>query len=1500
MSKTNKAKLHIGKKAIVISALLLVLVLLISVVSFAWFRHKIAMNGVDVSTGKIAYRFTGYQTYDEGSTSTVKKNFAYSTDAKDYENNMFNFETQKGYYPIGVDKDGNTEISQSPISGVSSIVSDGETPNVTMEKDGVFYYVVERLSDSVDLDVSLTFNPQIENLRVAGGFWYNVDTKSSGVLSNPEVVFQNSTLDEKAPLSSIQNTTQTTSLSGGSRYWYIRLTFGLQPRAESADYTNQNIELAPVLCVAQKGGLEDYTQQAERPVTTLEAFERELANYTPNETIVVKGPIEYLGDLIINRPLNLRIEGATLTVRGDLRYNYTGAGSFTIDTSLNGTLRVLTHESSGSGGSVHIEIPASSLTIIGKGTNDIEVQGNFTASVAYHVDGIDGDGKEMSYGLVIDRARITHTNTDLKTLRFRDMSSLLIKKYTEVGEIRVSSNSHLYRMKINNEGTIKRIDLAQMSEQNAANSFSGVSISIENQNTIRDAILLPQWSTPLTEAITDGNTRIAKHLSAYETTVDESRSAFKNEHIVIITKELLVEKDANDPKKITLYYMKTRDQQENNEPTSVMLILTKYSTAEDETQIPSLNQITHLTIVCNNEQMSAEDYRFIRENMTALTSLDLTDAVSVNSTVPANAFLGLNNLKTVKMPYADTIWNNNLFSQTQVDEVSIPLGVQTVNASTFAKKKLDGTTEYVRYIYVQSDVKYTLGNNSLIFVPNEETVDKYASGNAGNVFVKADRFDTDYGTFFLKLTGTGCELIVWDDLKPNWMDAFSSNVLREINVGGVDRVYYDVDMSSIKVGYALYDIEAIGRYAFYNTSASAGTRLNGTPYRYVLHFGEKMKTFSKEAFNYCNDIYAIYAENVTHCGTNAIANCSQLYRLILPSLTSIGETNSTGSIIKNCSRLNWMETGIFNRNHTMSNCEKFTEGCTSLYLLIINEPTDGSSYTSISVPPTLSSGNSNLKLIITKDYYSYYSGTKFSMQGATRDEIKLSPAPIEYDVFTLPKFVSYGNTLLATTYSTCEADNVFDDFPTDVSVIGAYSFRHLTITSATNPKSELKIPDGVVQIDEYAFDGSNKLYNTLNLNNVVNIKNHVFQNNKMISVEGLKVERLGSYAFAYAKMYNVNLPEWRYVYPSSTDYPYYFRDCNNLVYANLGPLDNLGTDSKASWTFCYCKNLVLVTVDGARRGAGSVPLKNFGWYSGTGEFLVIVSGGKSIVEGASYVEKYEILIDNLSDLAYGNFTTKEITMEGLTGSYSLPSLILTKNGEESYAYRKHNEKSISGDFVIPSTLHLTGETVEFLGEEVEIYDFDTGDLSTQVGYINEIKASAFSGVSFANCKKVTMSSQVRAIGASTFASCAAEEFDLANVETVGVGAFAGANMKKLTAKHVKTISENSFQNCVNLTELELPSLEVATGTSKGPLSGSGVTKVTLGPNTRNLGKYMFYNCKSLTTITIESAIVPTANDPFYLTGGETDVNNITMIVREQAGFLDADPTNWCGVPRDNF
>lgn len=1501
-------KIHVSKKTLAIVTLLLALIVALSAFSYAWFRHTITMTGVDLSTGQVAYRFTGYQTY--GENNELKKNFAYSTREEDFENS-FKFETQEGYYPIGVDSYGNVNIPQSPVLGQSTIISDSEnlTPNVTKDKNGVFYYMVERLDESIDLDVSLCFMPQISNLRVAGGFWYRVDlVTSEDYIENPNDAFSGISNNKVESLSNIRTTTYTSSLNSTNKYWYIRLTFGIQDRAESLDYIDQNISITPTLCVAQKGGLKDAVNNVERPVTTLEAFERELDNYGPNDTIVIKGPIEYVGDLIINRPLNLRVESSTLTIKGDLRYNYTGIGSFSVDTSLSGKISVVVNTAINSGGNIHIDIPGSSISFIGKGVNDIEVQGNFTASVGYHIDGVDDEGKEMQYGLVIDKARIVHTNTDLKTIRLKDMSSLYVKKYSSIGEVRVSNNAPLYQVKIKNEGTIQRLDLAQMASQNPSESIDGLNILIENLNNIASPINLPQWSTPVTKEITNGNTKIIMHMGASETTVAENNNcAYKNEHIILESKELLVEMDVNDPKKITLYYMKTQAQNEGNEVTSVGTILTKYAEADDNTKIPALDQITHLTVICNNEVMTDADYLFIRTEMENLIYLNLEDAVSENNAVPAKAFEGLTNLRSVDMPFSDTKWGANIFNNTLVDEISIPVTVEDVTANTFYKTNLDGTTGYIRYIYVQGDSLLSLGTNSLIFVPNEATAKKY-TGNKGNVFIKADRFDTDYGTFFLRLNVSGCEFVVWDNLNGNWMDAFTSNTFREVTVDKVNFKYYEIDMSTIKVGATLtYDIESIGNYAFYNTSSSNGTRFNGTESRYVLKFGDKMTRIGQYAFNNCGDIFAIYADNVSHCGSMAIANCSELYHLFMPSLVSIGEADSTEAIISSCTKLNWVKTGVINRNHTNTKCVNFTEKSTNIALFMIDPPSEGS-YSAISAPAI--NGRSRMRLIISDQYLSHYSGYKVAMMASTSNELSYSPAIVDGDVFTVPKFISYNDTLIMITDNTLEADKVFENFPTNVTTIGAHSFEFLSITSASNPKSVLKIPDRVTQIEGSAFNsgvangysGLSKTYHTLDLNNVVNMKDYAFYKNTMIDVNGPNLVRIGAYALAETSMYRLNLPELRYSYPkpSYATYPAYFYACKNLKYANLGPLDNLGTQD--TWAFWKCSSLAFVVIDGERRGAGSIKIKELGWWNDdTAKFIAIVSGKESVISHTSSSKaEYELLVDSLGDLLYVDFVTSEITLSGLTDYISMPTAIFNNNGVGTYTYRKYTKSSVPSDFIMPSTIHTTGETVSFLGEEVNLYALDTGDSSTQIGYVNEINIGAFSNVRFDNCKKVTIPKHVKTIGHSTFAGCSAEEFDLSNVEVIGESAFSGAKLKKITAEHVKTIGEKAFYQCTNLTKIELPAFEVSYGSSSGSFGLSGLQYIKLGPNTKNLGKCIFYGCKSLNTIFIESATAPVANDPFYSKGGECNPLNITMIVREQADYLVDGATNWNGVPADNF
>ena len=59
--------------------------------------------------------------------------------------------------------------------------------------------------------------------------------------------------------------------------------------------------------------------------------------------------------------------------------------------------------------------------------------------------------------------------------------------------------------------------------------------------------------------------------------------------------------------------------------------------------------------------LTADDYAFIK-TMTAMTDLDLADAVSDGKKVPDNAFKDMSELTNVKMSESDTVWGKYIFT----------------------------------------------------------------------------------------------------------------------------------------------------------------------------------------------------------------------------------------------------------------------------------------------------------------------------------------------------------------------------------------------------------------------------------------------------------------------------------------------------------------------------------------------------------------------------------------------------------------------------------------------------------------------------------------------------------------------------------------------------------------------------------------------------------------------------------------------------------------------
>ena len=778
MNKTRAKKLP-SKKIICISAFMLGIIMLVLGVTYAWFRNTIDLSGINMKTGTFKYQFAVYSadattetvTGGNGESTTRKKLNrveAYSTEAKDGDNS--------GFKPM---PDGSALI-------VTSVKTD---ITVTNQDKGEIFFVVKKLQGSVNLDVSISLESALDDLlkfdekieseetpegdgeegknettstddlkEILGGFWYTIDNvtgKANGLAAVEDIIrdestFKSTTKENYFP--NIRNEIQDARLDTDD-YWVFRLCYGLHDPATIQFYTDREFTLAADLCVAQVGGLEGQSTVNVHRVSTLERLRTALLEYKPNDKIIIEGDIIYEGDFIINRPLTLAISNSTLTVKGNMRYIYASSGSFTIDTSSAGHLRVIEMgDGIDAGGNFYADIPESTLEIKGHnsdkaGMADIYVENELTLDVGYEEtitpgnEGITTSGKG---GFYLTRARICYLNDVLHELVVRNQSSLNIDTRTYVGTITAPNSKdditkQTTRIKIVNHGNIEKIDLRFM-VQLLNGTVLNPAIFIDNYGNIEkdgspSTIILPTWSAKwaLGDSTKDPrkNTRIIHQQGASEMHVSGATGsgAFVDADIENATRDTIVDKLDKDGTKIIVHYMED-DAFAAIDPTTgeknyynltlknIIEYYQKSSDLNDSQKIAETEKIVYLEIICYGKySLTTEDYATIT-SMTQLNVLDLVGATSAvdpvtnKRTVPDYALKGLKYLYQVSMPEDDEVWGDGIFDGCEsLEELTLPNSLTELGPSTVKNIKylhigaleelvcVDGTDWQNKYLF---------------------------------------------------------------------------------------------------------------------------------------------------------------------------------------------------------------------------------------------------------------------------------------------------------------------------------------------------------------------------------------------------------------------------------------------------------------------------------------------------------------------------------------------------------------------------------------------------------------------------------------------------------------------------------------------------------------------------------------------------------------------------------------------------------------------------------
>jgi hypothetical protein len=510
---------------------------------------------------------------------------------------------------------------------------------------------------------------------------------------------------------------------------------------------------------------------------------------------------------------------------------------------------------------------------------------------------------------------------------------------------------------------------------------------------------------------------------------------------------------------------------------------------------------------------------------------------------------------------------------------------------------------------------------------------------------------------------------------------------------------------------------------------------------------------------------------------------------------------------------------------------------------------------------------------------------------------------------------SEGNCLIETASKTLILGCKNSVIPTDGSVtsIGYAAFSGCSgLTSITIPSgltsvgneafydcsslTSITIPDGVINIGEYAFSGCNSLTSITIPNGVINIGNYTFCDCSSLTSITIpdSVTNIGDYAFAHCNsLTSITIPD------SVTNIGYdAFSSCSSLTSITIPN----SVTSIGNYAFHYCSSLTSITIP-----SGMMSIEDGTFYSCSS--LTSVTIGDSVKSIGNYAFEY---------------------CYKLVEVYNLSNLNITK-GSEDNGYAGYYALDIYTSKECVSKLHTVDDYIFYEdGETVYLIDY-TGaqtELTLPDKYNNKnYSIYQYAFYNYGSLTSVIIPSGVTNIGGSAFYCCyrLVEVYNLSTLNiSIGsynngyIGYYAKVIHTSLDEKSYLTITDDgfifydngtncylvgyvgsktslilpdnfngnkydinqyAFYNCSSLSSITIPD-DVASIGNYAFEHCSGLRSITIGNGVTSIGDDAFWDCSSLTSVVIPSSVTIIGSYSFYYCSSLTSVvipSSVTII-----------------------
>lgn len=1381
MKKLNILKENRKLRIILISSFAL---LLIFSVTLAWYINNLRLWGMQFSTGNIDFNVYVYDVNGALRVGPVSPDDVSS-------------DTETEYINASIPLDENPLIS----------VENGEVGTKATA------YIAVESTGSIGILYRIAFDISGRNNdnTYLGGYKYNISRVTDKVVFNRE---GNLDVSQCADLKLEQINDEIVTIDRNAinhkiadKYGYEVYKIDITLKQPGVKYTNGGMDVYFNIFATQHNGSID--DREERGYTYYCASKEDLefarVEAYPGDIIKLTSDIAYYGDLVFNKPVSLETNNFTLTVNGNLMYDYVLSNSLRVDCGGLGKIIVqCTNE--GAGGNFQIKAPIGDVYLIGSNAanGDMVVEKNVI---------IDATNAYGSAGVSFNEIRIVDDKNARKTIQLESNTRATISFDTTISYIQTVLKAN--NIEIINNGVIDVINLSQMATLGQTNSPQ---IYILNNNDIRDPIILPGWSVKFQEnadGTCSGNTRIIQSFSGSTTTVTGNCN-FNNDDVEVERKDSMVEQlvEGNDSR-LKIYY-----QDIDGKPTTIQSILEEYLANVATTGV-SVNEIEQLEIVSvGTKAVTDDDITFMNGNqMSSLKYLDLKRASVYGDgkyhRLPDEAFRNVSKYETLILPQNLSEIGDRAFAASMIHNIiTIPSGVSQFGADWFSNgyyvrfansvpdtKAVAGLTgvkaifvdeAYVSsYKSVYSDYSTRIYPTSVMdenkehFVRNvlgdEWEITYYISGGTGvigeNITIDGTKltitgvYDNAYRHNY---TGTTVKLA--DSVTTLGAGNFAENKdiekveLNKLEILG-DGVFYGAErLAEVQFGDAL---KSIGVNAFADCASLATD----------IVLPNTVKTIGKGAFQR-SVITSIITGGATNIDSNAFTNCLRLVWAELPKVQSVGSAGEDNNLFAGCESL----VSVRIPSLVRANGKKMFDYCVSLREIYMGTNDDG---VNLGAQKEVFNGcvTGKLKMFVPERLVSFYKekcpgGIAASMIYPEGEKL----GQLLVKGYNIGEYIVANNGDDTYSISTSNLDYVdrldipdtFNGYPVTRICSGAFANQSITNATMTLGKNMQYIDEkafiqckGLRKV-EFELATSLKVIGASAFEGCDNLVQDVILADSMVSI--------GANAFTKTGILSLNTGGTLSIETRA------FSSCTALVYVIMPKVTTIA-ESGTNYVFNGCTSLVSVDMPMVHKVYGEGLFQNC----------------------PSLLELYMAHEDSDVSLGQKVFTSNYSKQVKLFVPEELLSIYKTKaviTKEQIYPKgEKMGEKTVKGFFV--------GDYIVM--ERENGYALVTSHLSyvgdaTIPGEHNgkpiiEIYDHAFYNQTFTNVN-LFLSNNIATVGAQAFLNVKGlKTVAMEGVIAVGGSAFQGSGIVALNGPRIESLGGYAFAGCANLESVYLPQIE---------------------------------------------------------------------------------------------